>query len=492
MLKIQLSRTQSENIWKGDSSIRPNSFCEKEYRTTQSLNNNNVLGNLYMQRFAQSCPLSLPNASLCPFGGICHACPARAQSKLKISQPGDKYEQEADRVAEEVMRMPDPSVSEKSHVTSISSTPYIQRHCPECYDELIQRKEISDHSSEMNLNIEPNIHAIRNGGRPLSESIREYFEQRFGYDFSDVRINTDVHAQKTARELHARAFTVGRNIIFGISQRSLDTSEGKWLLAHELTHVVQQKAARYQSQKKNRSLIGHASLPIFVMLYPDEVCIQRQPIINAHPASSSLSDIDHTRNSAQIGVLTGAAISYGLTDHRIYMTAVPDTMPRYRNRNYEVALWSVEIFPNVDNSIYITSEFPDGSCPYSCTLDHEAGHVVDAYTIMLRHSGLLIDDLRSVQPEPNNPTIAANATEANNARELIRARVATLVYCARNQACYDMYRSDYARDVNEYPRLFISCPAPRPPVPRVPLRGGGVVRCHQPPLGCPRAIRLFP
>ena len=69
-------------------------------------------GNQVAQRFAQSCPLRLPSPCACPFGGACHACPM--QAKLTINEPGDQYEQEADRVADQVMRMPEPRTVQRA------------------------------------------------------------------------------------------------------------------------------------------------------------------------------------------------------------------------------------------------------------------------------------------------------------------------------------------------------------------------------------------
>src|SRR5262245_49677712 len=78
-------------------------------------------------------------------------------------------------------------------------------------------------------------------GRALPAAIRRPFEQRLGYDFSNVRVHTD--AEK-ARSLRARAFTVGSDITFGPGEYSPTTARGRWLLAHELTHVVQQGTGR--------------------------------------------------------------------------------------------------------------------------------------------------------------------------------------------------------------------------------------------------------
>ncbi len=62
------------------------------------------------QSVMETCPLRLSSPTACPFGGACHTCPATVQAKLVVNEPGDKYEQEADRVAEQVMRMPEPVI----------------------------------------------------------------------------------------------------------------------------------------------------------------------------------------------------------------------------------------------------------------------------------------------------------------------------------------------------------------------------------------------
>jgi hypothetical protein len=96
------------------------------------------VSNQAIQRFTQTCPRALPSPRLCPFGGACRACPARVQAKLTVSQPNDPYEQEADRVAEQVMSMPEPParvpwagqecrMSEKVQTTMTGQSPVIQR-----------------------------------------------------------------------------------------------------------------------------------------------------------------------------------------------------------------------------------------------------------------------------------------------------------------------------------------------------------------------------
>ena len=102
-------------------------------------------------------------------------------------------------------------------------------------------------SFEVTSMLEDRIKAIRGGGQPLPASTHAFFEPRFGYDFSRVRLHTDNPAGETAQAVNARAFTVGRDIVFGAGQYALETHGGKALLAHKLTHVIPQTAPIEQS-----------------------------------------------------------------------------------------------------------------------------------------------------------------------------------------------------------------------------------------------------
>lgn len=214
-----------------------------------------ALGNQAMQRFAESCPLRLPSASICPFGGVCHTCPARAQTKLKISQPADKYEQEADHVAKQLMSMPDMENGVHLPTYDQSREIYLQRSCSKCEEELfglfinkeehtLQSDTIHGQIPEIPPYLAIRVNTIRGNGQPLPESERAFFEQRFGYDFSQVRVHTGDQAARTANAINARAFTIGSDIMFQRGEYKPDTVEGKKLLAHELTHVIQQGAGK--------------------------------------------------------------------------------------------------------------------------------------------------------------------------------------------------------------------------------------------------------
>ena len=145
------------------------------------------------------------------------------QAKLRINKPGDVYEEEADRVAEQVMRMEEPGV---------------QRQVEE--EETLQAKEIPSQIPEVTPNLEAGINTIRGGGQPLPESTRAFFEPRFGHDFSQVRVHTDAKAAEAARAVNAWAFTVGQDVVFGAGEYAPGTNTGQRLMAHELVHLVQQ------------------------------------------------------------------------------------------------------------------------------------------------------------------------------------------------------------------------------------------------------------
>ncbi len=171
----------------------------------------------------------------------------RIQPKLRISTPGDVFEREADRVAEQVMRMPDPRLSASDGDSSpangtVSQGGTIQRVCASCSEdeELIQAKTAGGQAPEVTSTISAGIQSLQGGGQPLPGPTRSFFEPRIGADFSKVRVHNDTRAASVARSINARAFTLGHNVVFGTGEYAPGTSSGRKLFAHELTHVVQQ------------------------------------------------------------------------------------------------------------------------------------------------------------------------------------------------------------------------------------------------------------
>jgi Domain of unknown function (DUF4157) len=167
------------------------------------------------------------------------------QMKLAINAPNDQYEREADGVAEQVMRMPD------HEVAGVSAVPMkVQRKCacasggrlcPECAEEeeKIQAKEVPGQTPIVTREVQEQIDSLHGGGQPPPESARRFFEPRFGNDFSRVRVHANSPAAESANAVNARAYTVGRDIVFNSGWYASHTSEGQRLLAQELAHVLQ-------------------------------------------------------------------------------------------------------------------------------------------------------------------------------------------------------------------------------------------------------------
>jgi hypothetical protein len=204
---------------------------------------------------AQKSSNSLPSAQRAPWQALQQSIgnarlAAMLQPKLSVSQPDDVYEQEADRVADTVLRLPEPADG-----ISPTSAPHVQRLCAECEEGLqrqapkekdeepLQTKSETDGTPAVSPEVEDAIHALPGRGSPLPESVRSFMEPRFSTDFSAVRLHTDAHAHDLARAVDAQAFTVGRDIVFGANHYAPESERGKHLLAHELTHVVQQRGA---------------------------------------------------------------------------------------------------------------------------------------------------------------------------------------------------------------------------------------------------------
>jgi len=127
-------------------------------------------------------------------------------------------------------------------------TPGPTGECDACRKKRLQRKSnqpsfFNSHQSE----VPPIVHEVlQSPGQPLDRETRAFMEPRFGHDFSNVRVHTDVKAAESARVIDALAYTVGDDAVFGAQQYAPRTSDGQRLLAHELTHVLQQRQRHHQ------------------------------------------------------------------------------------------------------------------------------------------------------------------------------------------------------------------------------------------------------
>jgi hypothetical protein len=171
------------------------------------------------------------------------------QAKLAISNPDDPEEHEADQVANSIMR---------KHAGAPCSCSAGEEMCEECQQKhsapAIQRRASGPAAPAYAPRIVSDV--LRSPGHPLDAATRAFFEPRFGRDFSDIRVHTGHEAAAAARSINAHAYTAGSDIVFALGQYSPDSTPGRSLLAHELTHAIQQEKPRGNPLLVQRSWIG--------------------------------------------------------------------------------------------------------------------------------------------------------------------------------------------------------------------------------------------
>ena len=162
------------------------------------------------------------------FSGIPARSPERItmQAKLAVNNPGDVFEQEADQIAEQVTRAPERNAGPL-------------------------RSKQARPGADQETAVPPIVHEVlASPGQPLDSAARSFMEPRFGLDLSHVRAHTDPKAAESAHAVNAHAYTVGSHIAFAAGQYAPQTGLGRNLLAHELTHVIQQQAGDRQLQRR--------------------------------------------------------------------------------------------------------------------------------------------------------------------------------------------------------------------------------------------------
>ena len=190
------------------------------------------------------------------------------QAKLIVSRSDDEYEQEADRVADHVMRISDgksvqrtPQKSiftpwlqrqslEEEEEEAIQTKPLLQRQPIEEEEEFIQSKRRDPRNSVKRENLENSLTQSKGNGFLLPSDIRSSMENAIGADFGQVKVHTDNVAERLSERLNAQAFTHQNDIYFNSGTYNPGSSKGKHLLAHELTHVVQQNGDNASIQRQ--------------------------------------------------------------------------------------------------------------------------------------------------------------------------------------------------------------------------------------------------
>jgi hypothetical protein len=273
---------------------------------------------------------------------------------LTINEPGDRFEREADAMAEHVMRTPpsafngagrslsygDDESKLQRQLSEDARQISLQRKCAQCEEDEEQKNTLQRQASEDATQVSmvqrkcsqceaeeekrrhklqrqdpgvapPIVYQVLNSpGRPLDGATRNFMEPRFGHDFSGVRIHTDERAVESARSVNALAYTVGNDIVFGAGQYAPTLPAGQKLLAHELTHVVQQGAQPLSSSQSPISQLTSSmttlSKSILQRQPPGMSTVYTQGVSHNHRPSGRWRDVQADPNS---GFLIGIACS---------------------------------------------------------------------------------------------------------------------------------------------------------------------------------------
>lgn len=217
-LQTESAQSFSQNLWgEGEFGSQAGSIARMATSQQQAMLKGigQVQGNQHVQRLINTM----------------HQGKSRVQAKMEVSEPEDSSEIEAENVATQVMNSPMPTPAEEENTANVQREPSILH------------RQAESTGGEMPSDTAAKVDQLGSGGKQLPGEEANFFESRMGSDFSGVNIRADQQAADTAQELNARAFTVGNTIAFNKGEYQPGTGAGRRLLAHELTHVVQQGAA---------------------------------------------------------------------------------------------------------------------------------------------------------------------------------------------------------------------------------------------------------
>ena len=271
------------------------------------------------------------------------------------------------------MRAPDTIFSESVTGGALPQISRLQRKCAQCEEEKIQRQPMEDEKEEeqegslqakeapgrvpeVASDAQAEINGLRGGGQPLPKSVRAFFEPRFDYDFSQVRVHTDERAAKSAQSVNALAYTVGHDVVFGAGRYAPSSTDGKRLLAHELTHTIQQNPALATTSLRKPEVGKHVLDPGLIQraevddnpafCFPPQGAPLRDSsseINNWIAASRSTSEREAVHISA--AVYRDLGTGTGVTKAEKSLAALPNMQVRHvrmgESRYAETSLWPV-------------------------------------------------------------------------------------------------------------------------------------------------------
>ena len=217
------------------------------------------------------------------------------QPKLLVNAPGDKYEREADAMAGKIIQSP------RGSSNSATITPLMQAQ--------------TEPAAEANSLVSNKIQSISGSGKNMDSQTNSFMSGSFGADFSQVKIHTDTEASGLNRELNANAFTVGRDIYFNTGMYEPETEKGKHLLAHELTHTIQQNATAGQVQKEDKADPTYVEKPeIDFKLLPPDFKLRFHHLV--FEADTGKVQLDYQTRSLRAGLSYkyGDALTLGLKE----------------------------------------------------------------------------------------------------------------------------------------------------------------------------------
>jgi peptidoglycan hydrolase-like protein with peptidoglycan-binding domain len=346
-------------------------------------------------------------------GGECGECGKKNQllqrRAVHISEPGDRYEQEADRIADQVMRMPEPTAK---HQVGSEKDGVLQR---KAIANSITPLQPSSTGHDQPSGVPPIVHEVLNSpSEPLDSETRMFMESRFGHDFSHVRLHVDSKAAESARAVRALAYTVGQDVVFGSGQYTSATKTRQRLLAHELVHTIQQTNA------------GDRLNP------PPQVSIQRLTVAEKAENLKSLKYADNPRLEAAFDNSPAMALGESSDAVRLVqegLVAAGFSLPKSTKPSGELdGIFGNETLEAV--KAFQIEFAAEGLVDASGRPDGRVG----------RHTMSKLDELAGgsapVPPQPQQPpgTSAQNQVVTANAARLATLRFASLTMLALQQA----------------------------------------------------------
>ncbi len=215
------------------------------------------------------------------------------QPKLSVNVPGDKYEREANTIAANIIQSP------QARRGSATVTPLMQA--------------TSGSSAEVDSSVTDKIKSASGSGKNMDSQTNSFMSGSFGADFSQVKIHTGTEAAGLNRELNANAFTIGRDIYFNAGKYEPETESGKHLLAHELTHTLQQNAGAGQVQREDKKDPTYVEKPdIDFQLLPPDLKFKFHHLVFEGDTGKVQLDYNTRGLRASLSYKYGDALSLGL------------------------------------------------------------------------------------------------------------------------------------------------------------------------------------